>query len=129
MNQCNMRSISTNKAPKAIGPYSQAIIVNDLVFVSGQIPINPETNEMITTSFNDQVNQVLKNIKAILEEANSSINNVIKTTVFIKDIKNFAVFNEIYAQYFNENKPARSVVEVNNLPKDAQVEIEVIAKI
>ena len=129
MNQCNMRSISTNKAPKAIGPYSQAIIVNDLVFVSGQIPINPETNEMITTSFNDQVNQVLKNIKAILEEANSSINNVIKTTVFIKDIKNFAVFNEIYAQYFNENKPARSLVEVNNLPKDAQVEIEVIAKI
>ena len=124
-----MRSISTNKAPKAIGPYSQAIIVNDLVFVSGQIPINPETNEMITTSFNDQVNQVLKNIKAILEEANSSINNVIKTTVFIKDIKNFAVFNEIYAQYFNENKPARSLVEVNNLPKDAQVEIEVIAKI
>ena len=124
-----MKIVETNNAPKAVGPYSQAVISNDLVFVSGQIPIDPQTNTMVTSSFSDQVNQVLKNIKSILEEAGSSINNVVKTTVFIKDIKNFGVFNEIYASYFSENKPARSLVEVSNLPKDASVEIEVIAKL
>ncbi len=124
-----MKIVETNNAPKAVGPYSQAVISNDLVFVSGQIPIDPQTNTMVTSSFSDQVNQVLNNIKSILEEAGSSINNVVKTTVFIKDIKNFGVFNEIYASYFSENKPARSLVEVSNLPKDASVEIEVIAKL
>ena len=129
MSQCNLKSISTDKAPKAIGPYSQAVVVNDLVFVSGQIPIDPKTGNLSNDSFKNQVKLVLDNISEILKASNTSLNNVVKTTVFIKDINNFGEFNEVYGTYFNENKPARSLVEVNNLPKGALVEIEVIAKI
>ena len=129
MSQCNLKSISTDKAPKAIGPYSQAVVVNDLVFVSGQIPIDPKTGNLSNDSFKNQVKLVLDNISEILKASNTSLSNVVKTTVFIKDINNFGEFNEVYGTYFNENKPARSLVEVNNLPKGALVEIEVIAKI
>ena len=129
MSQCNLKSISTDKAPKAIGPYSQAVVVNDLVFVSGQIPIDPKTGNLSNDSFKNQVKLVLDNISEILKASNTSLSNVVKTTVFIKDINNFGEINEVYGTYFNENKPARSLVEVNNLPKGALVEIEVIAKI
>ena len=129
MSQCNLKAISTTKAPKAVGPYSQAIICNDLLFISGQIAINPETNILITDSFELEVKQIFTNINEILKEANTSFDNVIKTTVFIKNINNFGLFNEIYANYFVNNKPARSLVEVTNLPKGANLEVEVIAKI
>ncbi|MBR6072170.1 MAG: RidA family protein [Acholeplasmatales bacterium] len=129
MSQCNLKSISTNEAPLAVGPYSQAIICNDLVFISGQIPIDPKTNQLSNDNFENQVKLVFNNISAILKEANSSLDKVVKTTVFIKDISKFGAFNEIYATYFINNKPARSLVEVSNLPKGALVEVEVIAKI
>ena len=128
MSQCNKKVISTDNAPKAIGPYSQGIVANGFLFISGQIAINPKTGNLVSDSFNDQVKQVLENIKEILKASNLSLDDVVKTTVFISDIKNFGIFNEIYAEYFGESKPARSLVEVSNLPKGALVEIEVIAK-
>ncbi len=128
MSQCNKKVISTDNAPKAIGPYSQGIVANGFLFISGQIAINPKTGNLVSDSFNDQVKQVLENIKEILKASALSLDDVVKTTVFISDIKNFGIFNEIYAEYFGESKPARSLVEVSNLPKGALVEIEVIAK-
>ena len=121
-----MKKIETEKAPKAIGPYSQAILAGDLLFISGQIPINPENGEIVS-GIENQANQSFKNIKEILNEANMDFNNVVKTTVFLNDIKNFGVVNEIYANFFI-SKPARSLVEVSNLPKGVMIEIEVIAK-
>ena len=118
--------ISTDKAPQAIGPYSQAVVVGEMVYTSGQIGLNPETMEMRET-LEEQAHQVCKNLIAVLEAAGSSIHNVIKTTVFLDDINDFVAVNEIYAQYFTEPFPARSAVEVARLPKDAKVEIEVIA--
>lgn len=118
--------VSTDKAPKAIGPYSQAVVVGEMVYTSGQIGLNPETMEMRET-LEEQAHQVCKNLIAVLEAAGSSINNVIKTTVFLDDINDFVAVNEIYAQYFTEPFPARSAVEVGKLPKLAKVEIEVIA--
>lgn len=129
MSQCNLKAIETLDAPKAVGPYSQAVVCNDLIFVSGQIPIDPKTNTLSNDTFSNQIKLVFNNISAILKEANTSLDNVIKTTVFIKDINKFQEFNEIYALYFVNNKPARSLVEVSNLPKGASFEIEVIAKI
>lgn len=118
--------VSTDKAPKAIGPYSQAVVVGEMVYTSGQIGLNPETMEMRET-LEEQAHQVCKNLMAVLEATDSSINNVIKTTVFLDDINDFVAVNEIYAQYFTEPFPARSAVEVGKLPKNAKVEIEVIA--
>lgn len=118
--------INTKNAPAAIGPYSQAIKVQNLLFTSGQIPLNPETGELVSGGIKEATHQVLKNIGSILKEANTSFDNVIKTTVFIKDMNDFAAVNEVYAEYFTNNKPARSCVEVK-LPKDALVEIEVVA--
>ena len=118
--------VSTDKAPKAIGPYSQAVVVGEMVYTSGQIGLNPEPMEMRET-LEEQAHQVCKNLMAVLEAADSSINNVIKTTVFLDDINDFVAVNEIYAQYFTEPFPARSAVEVGKLPKNAKVEIEVIA--
>ena len=118
--------ISTDKAPQAIGPYSQAVVVGEMVYTSGQIGLNPETMEMRET-LEEQAHQVCKNLMAVLEAAGSSIHNVIKTTVFLDDINDFVAVNEIYAQYFTEPFPARSAVEVGKLPKNAKVEIEVIA--
>ena len=118
--------INTKNAPKAIGPYSQAIIVGNLLFTSGQIPIDPVTGKIVDDNVKNATNQCLKNIGEILVEAKSSFDKVIKTTVFIKNMKDFSDVNEVYASYFKDKEPARSCVEVK-LPKDALVEIEVVA--
>ncbi|SMC19019.1 endoribonuclease L-PSP [Clostridium acidisoli DSM 12555] len=118
--------INTKNAPAAIGPYSQAIKFQNLLFTSGQIPINPKTGELVNTNIKEATHQALKNVENILKEAHTSFDNVIKTTVFISDMKNFADVNEVYGEYFVNNKPARSCVEVK-LPKDALIEIEVVA--
>lgn len=123
-----MKTVETKKAPAAIGPYSQAKIVNGFVYTSGQIPIDPETGKIEFQCIEAQTEQVIKNLKVVLEEAGSSLEKVVKTTCFLKNIKDFGTFNEIYAGYFT-GKPARSCVEVSNLPKDALVEIEVIAEV
>lgn len=118
--------ISTDKAPVAIGPYSQAIEVNGMVFTSGVIPVNPATGE-IPSGIENQANQVIGNLAALLVESGTSVDNVIKTTVFIKDMDDFAKVNEIYSEYFIKDCPARSCVEVARLPKDVLIEIEAIA--
>ena len=121
--------ISTNNAPAAIGPYSQGIKFGNLLFVSGQTPIDPQTSKIVEGDVEAQASQCLLNIKGILEEAGSSLDNVLKSTVFIKDMNSFKKVNEVYAQYFTKNQPARSTVEVARLPMDVLVEIEVIAYI
>ena len=119
--------ISTKNAPGAIGPYSQAIKVSNLVFSSGQIPIDPATGELVNSDIKAATKRVLENLKAILEEAGTSLENVIKTVVYLRDMEDFAAVNEIYSQYFTSKQPARSCVQVAKLPKDAMVEIEVVA--
>lgn len=119
--------VSTTKAPGAIGPYSQGITLENLVFSSGQLPVNPETGKLVTESIEEATHQVLKNLSAVLAEAGSSLENVIKTTVFLSDMEDFAKMNGVYAEYFNENPPARSCVEVAKLPMNALVEVEAIA--
>ena len=123
-----IEKISTDKAPVAIGPYSQAIVYNGTVFTSGQIPINPETGTVDALGIVDQTEQVMKNIGAILSASGSSFEKAVKTTCFLADISDFALFNEIYAKYFT-GKPARSCVAVKDLPKGVLVEVEVIAYI
>ncbi len=123
-----MEKISTNKAPQAIGPYSQAIVTGNLVFASGQIAINPETNEVVEGVIEAQAHQVLKNITNLLAAAGTSMNKVVKTTVFMADMADFATVNGIYAEYFTEPFPARSAVAVKSLPKGVLIEIEVIAE-
>ncbi len=123
-----MKTVSTNKAPAAIGPYSQAQIVGNLVFCSGQIPVIPETGAL-AQGLEAQANQVFKNIAALLTAAGSDISKVVKTTVFIKNMDDFAAINAIYAQYFTEPFPARSCVEVARLPKDVLLECEAIAEL
>lgn len=122
-----MKIIETKKAPAAIGPYSQAIVANGLVYTSGQIPIDPCSGIIEAASIEAQTEQVIKNLASVLEAAGSSLERVVKTTCFLKNISDFAVFNGIYEQYFT-GKPARSCVEVAALPKGALVEIEVIAE-
>ena len=119
--------ISTENAPSAIGPYSQAVKAENMIFVSGQIPINPETSEFVSDDVTEQAEQVLKNLQAVLEAAGSSLNNVVKTTVFLADMNDFMAMNEVYSKFFSENKPARATVQAARLPKDARVEIECIA--
>ncbi len=120
--------VATSAAPAAIGPYSQGNIFGNLVFTSGQVPLSPETGEIVGTTIEEQTEQVFKNIKAILEEAGSSLDKVLKTTVFIKDMNDFGKINEVYATFFTEGSyPSRSAVEVARLPKDVLVEIETIA--
>lgn len=121
--------IATTQAPQAIGPYSQAVQVGNLLFASGQIPINPATGALVTDTFEAQVSQVLKNIEAILQAAGATFAHVVKTTVFLKDMEKFAAMNAIYARCFPENPPARSTVQVARLPKDVEIEIEVIAHV
>lgn len=121
-------NIHTDKAPQAIGPYSQAIVVNGFIFTSGQLGMNAEGILQGETAA-EQAEQSIKNLKAILEEAGTSLENVIKTTVFLDDIKDFASVNEVYGKHFTTPYPARSAVEVANLPKGAKVEIEVIATV
>jgi 2-iminobutanoate/2-iminopropanoate deaminase len=121
--------ISTEKAPGAIGPYSQAIKAGGMVYCSGQIPIDPITGEFVSNEIAEQTEQVLKNLSAVLEAAGTSLGNVVKTTVFLADMSDFAVMNEVYGRYFSENKPARATVQAARLPRDAKVEIECIAAV
>ncbi|KAB3533111.1 RidA family protein [Alkaliphilus serpentinus] len=121
------KPINTSKAPAAIGPYSQAIEAGNMIFVSGQIPFVPETMTLVSEDVQDQTKQSLENLKAILEEAGYTLNDVVKTTVFIKDMNEFGLINEVYAKYFTDNKPARACVEVARLPKDVKVEIDAVA--
>jgi 2-iminobutanoate/2-iminopropanoate deaminase len=122
-------TISTENAPGAIGPYSQAVKTGNMVFCSGQIPIDPATGEFVSNDVAEQTRQVLKNLSAVLEAAGTDLNNVVKTTVFLADMNDFTAMNEIYAEFFNENKPARATVQAARLPRDARVEIECIALI
>lgn len=124
-----MQAIHTEKAPKAIGPYSQAIKVGNLVFASGQVPIVPATGEFVEGGIKEQTRQSLTNSKAILEEAGTSLSKVVKTTVYLSDMANFAAMNEVYAEFFTQPYPARSAVAVKTLPKNALVEVECIAEL
>lgn len=119
--------ITTENAPGAIGPYSQAVKTESMVFCSGQIPIDPNTGEFVSDDVAEQTHQVLKNLGAVLEAAGTDLNNVVKTTVFLADMNDFTVMNEVYAEYFSANEPARATVQAARLPKDARVEIECIA--
>lgn len=119
--------ISTPKAPAAIGPYSQAIEINDMIFTSGIIPINPANGTLVDGSIEEQTKQVFDNMKGLLEDAGSSLDKIIKTTVFIKNMEDFSRVNEVYASYFTGDFPARSCVEVARLPKDVLIEVEAIA--
>jgi len=123
-----MKTISTNSAPAAIGPYSQAIVVDGFLFASGQIPLSPETGAVVEGGIKEQTEQVMKNISAVLAAAESDFTKVIKTTCFLTSMEHFTAFNEIYAQYFT-GKPARSCVAVSALPRGVLVEVEVIAKV
>ena len=119
--------IQTNNAPQAIGPYSQAVMANGTLYVSGQIPVVPATGAIVSDKVEDQTRQVMENVKAVVEAAGLTLNNVVKTTVFIKNMDDFAVINGIYSEYFKENSPARACVEVTRLPKDVLIEMEAIA--
>ena len=119
--------VQTDKAPAAIGPYSQAIRAGGFVFASGQIPIDPATGEFVQGGIAEQTEQVLKNLAAVLEAAGSGLDRIVKTTVFLADMKEFAQMNEVYAKYFTAAPPARATVAVAGLPRDARVEIEVVA--
>ncbi|MCM3768414.1 2-iminobutanoate/2-iminopropanoate deaminase [Neobacillus niacini] len=121
-----MKVVQTNGAPAAIGPYSQGIVVNNMFYSSGQIPLTSE-GTMVTGDIKDQTHQVFRNLQAVLKEAGASLETVVKATVFIKNMDDFAAVNEVYGEYFSVHKPARSCVEVARLPKDALVEIEVVA--
>ncbi|QGH36534.1 RutC protein [Gracilibacillus salitolerans] len=123
-----VKAIHTDKAPQAIGPYSQAIDAGDLVFVSGQIPLNPETMEVVEGDIATQTEQVMKNLDAILSEAGLTFANVVKFTIYITNMDDFATINEAYAQFLQEPYPARATVEVSKLPKGVGVEMDVIAK-
>ena len=123
-----LKKISTNKAPAAIGPYSQAIVCGNMLFTSGQIPIDPATGEISGTDITAQAEQVMQNLAAVLEEAGATFQSAVKTTCFLADMGDFAAFNAVYAKYFTEN-PARSCVAVKTLPKNVLVEVEVIAEI
>jgi 2-iminobutanoate/2-iminopropanoate deaminase len=121
--------IATSNAPKAIGPYSQAIVHNGLAFLSGQIPLDPTTGQLVQGDIAAQTERVLKNIAEVLEASGSSLDNVLKTTVFLKDMDEFAAMNAVYAEFFPANPPARSTVEAARLPRDVRVEIEAIASL
>jgi 2-iminobutanoate/2-iminopropanoate deaminase len=121
--------VSTSHAPAAIGPYSQAIKVDSLLFVSGQLPLHPETGLFVSNTIEGQTSQCLKNLEAILKEAGSSLKHVAKVNVYLKDMNDFPAMNAIYAEVFGSHKPARAAVEVSRLPKDALVEIECVAQI
>lgn len=121
------RTVSTDSAPRAIGPYSQAVIHGDLVFLSGQIPLDPATNELVTGDIAAQTRRVLDNMRSVLEAAGSSLAGVLRTTVFLKDMSEFAAMNAVYAEYFTGDPPARSTVQAARLPRDVNVEIDAIA--
>ena len=123
----NKEIVTTENAPGAIGPYSQAIKVGGMVFCSGQIPIDPQTGEFVSDVVSEQTDQVLHNLGQVLKAAGTSLDNVVKTTVFLADMNDFAEMNEVYGRFFSENKPARATVQAARLPRDAKVEIDCIA--
>ena len=124
-----LEKIYTDKAPAAIGPYSQAIKIENTLYTSGQIPVDPTNGKVISTEITEQAQQVMKNLQAVLEEGGSNLNSVIKTTCFLTDMADFAAFNEVYGSYFGDHKPARSCVAVKELPLNVRVEVEAIAVI
>lgn len=124
-----MHSISTEKAPAAIGPYSQGVVVNGLLFASGQIALSPETGELVGSTIEEQAEQVMKNVGALLTAAGTDFDHVVKTVCFLEDIADFAKFNAVYAKSFGEKLPARSAVGIDKLPKGALIEVEVIASV
>jgi len=119
--------IRTEQAPAAIGPYSQAVAANGLIFAAGQIPLDPRTGQLVAGDVRVQTKRVLENLKAVFEAAGSSMDKVVKTTVYLRDLNDFGAMNEIYGEYFRENPPARATVQVGKLPRDAAVEIEAVA--
>lgn len=123
----NKKVINTESAPSAIGPYSQSVLAGNLLFISGQLPINPETGEFSGNDIKSQTEQSLKNLKSILREADCTMDNVVKTTVLLSDMGNFVAMNEVYSKFFTKEYPARAAYEVAKLPKDALVEIEAVA--
>ncbi|MEM7415448.1 MAG: RidA family protein [Gemmatimonadota bacterium] len=125
----SLQSVHTDHAPAAIGPYSQAVVTDGWVFCSGQIPLDPESGELLTGSVTEQTELVLRNLRAVLEAAGSSMDHVVKTTVFLSDMNTFAEMNEVYAQHFGEHRPARAAVQAGALPKFCDVEIECVARV
>lgn len=125
----NSKSIITSKAPAAVGPYSQGVRTGNLIFTSGQLPIVPETGELLKDDIKEETLQSLKNVKAILEEAGATIQDVVKVNVYIRNMSEFPLINQVYEEFFGDHKPARSLVEVSKLPKDGNIEIEAIAAI
>ena len=121
--------INTKNAPAPIGPYNQAVKVNNMLFVSGQIAINPADSSLNTSNITDETHQVMKNLEAILKEAGMGFENIVKTSIFLSDMNNFAAVNDVYGSYFTANFPARETVEVSRLPKDVNVEISVVASV
>ena len=125
----SLKRVETTNAPAAIGPYSQAIIVNGMLYTAGQIPLDPQSMEIVAGGIDEQTEQVMKNLAAILESAGASLQDVVKTTVFLHDMGEFAAMNKIYEKHFGAHKPARSTVQAARLPRDVKVEIEVIAAV
>ncbi len=121
------RVVSTDRAPKPVGPYSQGVVAGCFLFVSGQIPLDPATGRIVEGSFEDRVRRALENLKAVVEAAGASLRDVVKVTVYIKDMRLFDRFNAVYREYFPEDPPARAVVEVSDLPRGADVEVEAVA--
>ena len=128
-NQMTKEIISTENAPQAIGPYSQAVKAGNLIFISGQVPLNPKTGDLVTESIEDQARQVLDNVKSICEAAGQSLDDIVKISIFLTDLNNFAVVNDVMKEYFSEPYPARATVEVSGLPLGVNVEIEAIVLI
>jgi 2-iminobutanoate/2-iminopropanoate deaminase len=122
-----LQVVATDRAPQAIGPYSQAIKFNGMIFVSGQIPLDPTSMQLVTGTIEEQTRRVLMNVSAILQEAGSGLDKVIKTTVYMKDMNEFEQMNSIYSEFFSNNRPARATVQVARLPKDVSIEIDAIA--
>jgi len=123
------KQVNTSLAPTAIGPYSQGVIAGNLLFVSGQIPLNPSDGSLVSDSLESQANQVFKNLRAIIQEAGTSFEHVLKLTIYLTDLENFAAVNKVMENYFNEPYPARATVEVSRLPKDVEVEIDAIVEL
>lgn len=119
--------LATKKAPGAVGPYSQGVKAGNMIFTSGQLPINPETGELLTGDIQEQARRSLENVKAILESAGATLEDVVKVSVFVTDVAKFSLINEVYGEYFSNHKPARSLVEVSKLPLNGEIEIEAIA--
>ena len=125
----SMRTISTDRAPKAIGPYSQGIAASGFLFLSGQVPLDPGTGQLVQGTVQEEVTRVLENLKGVLEAAGSGLQRVVRTTVYLTNLEDFTAMNEVYARYFGEHRPARSTVQVAALPRGARVEIDAIASV